>query len=118
MRNAAMLWTGGKDSLLALREACRDGCTIRCLVTFAPPEGAFLAHPLRLIEMQAKALAVPHHVLRITAPYDRGYEMALRGLREQSDIDCVVTGDIAEVAGHPNWVRERSRRVGMDVHTP
>jgi diphthine-ammonia ligase len=113
-----MLWTGGKDSSLALREAAGDGCTIRCLVTFAPPEGAFLAHPLRLIEMQAEALALPHHALRITAPYDRSYETALRGLREEMGIDCVITGDIAEVAGHPNWIRERSRRVGMEVHTP
>ena len=33
-------------------------------------------------------------------------------------IDTVITGDIAEVGGSPNWIRERSRPVGMKVLTP
>ena len=33
-------------------------------------------------------------------------------------IDTVITGDIAEVAGQPNWIRERARPVGMNVLTP
>ena len=37
------LWTGGKDSALALYEARSSGCDIRCLATFAPPEPRFLA---------------------------------------------------------------------------
>ena len=30
----------------------------------------------------------------------------------------MITGDIAEVDGHPNWIRERSTAIGMDVSTP
>ena len=37
MQNAAMLWTGGKDSSMALYEAVQSGYSVRCLVTFAPP---------------------------------------------------------------------------------
>ena len=113
-----MLWTGGKDSALALYEAARDGCRVRCLVTFAPPQPEFLAHPLAFIQLQAQALGLPHSVIPINEPYAESYEAALRTLRDEGGIEVVVTGDIAEVGGSPNWIRERSRPVGMKVHTP
>ena len=118
MENVAILWTGGKDSSMALYEAGQNGYCVRCLVTFAPPAKDFLAHPLAFIKMQAQALALPHYVLPITAPFKKSYETSLRRLRDEIGIDCVVTGDIAEVNGNPNWIRERSRPVGMSVHTP
>lgn len=118
MQNAAMLWTGGKDSSLALFEAGQDGYAIRCLVTFAPPEPEFLAHPLEFMKLQAQALGLPHYVLPVSEPFEKGYETHLRNLRDKMGIDAVVTGDIAEVAGSPNWIRERSRPIGMQVHTP
>jgi diphthine-ammonia ligase len=118
MKNAAMLWTGGKDSSLALYEARRNGYRIECLVTFAPPEPDFLAHPLDFMKLQAQALGLPHHVLQVREPFEEGYETHLRAMRDEMGIDAVVTGDIAEVGGSPNWIRERSRPVGMQVHTP
>lgn len=118
MQNAAMLWTGGKDSSMALYEADQDGYCVRCLVTFAPPEPEFVAHPLAFIKMQAQALALPQYVLPISAPFEKSYETSLCRLRDDMDIQCVVTGDIAEVNGHPNWIRERTRPIGMSVHTP
>lgn len=113
-----MLWTGGKDSALALYEARLSGYDIRCLATFAPPEPRFLAHPLAVIELQAKSVGLPHHVLSVDQPYEAGYERALRRLREVTDIDEVVTGDIAEVDGMPNWILERTRAVSMRAHRP
>lgn len=113
-----MLWTGGKDSSLALYEARQDGYFIRYLVTFAPPEPEFLAHPLSFMKMQARALALQHFVLPINSPFDRGYETCLRKLRDELGVDCIVTGDIAEVGGNPNWIRERNRAIGMSVHMP
>jgi len=118
MKNAAMLWTGGKDSSLALFEAGRNGYCIRCLVTFAPPQPDFLAHPLSFIKLQAQALALPHYVMPIREPFEESYETALAGLRTEMNIDTVITGDIAEVGGSPNWIRERSRPAGLKVHTP
>lgn len=113
-----MLWTGGKDSALALHEAIHDGHHVSCLVTFAPPDAAFLAHPLPFIKIQAQALALPHHVLPISEPFEETYENQLCRLRDETGISTVITGDIAEVNGCPNWIRERSRPVGMHVHTP
>lgn len=116
--NAAVLWTGGKDSALALHEARRDGCRVRCLVTFVPPEADFLAHPLAVMQLQAQALGLPHFLWPVREPFHEGYEAGLRWLKEAQGIDTVITGDIAEVGGHPNWIRERSRPVGMRVITP
>jgi diphthine-ammonia ligase len=118
VQNAAMLWTGGKDSAMALYEAGQNGYCVLCLVTFAPPEPDFLAHPLSFIKMQAQALALPHHVLSISAPFEQSYETSLRRLRDEMGIGCVITGDITAANGSPNWIRERSRPVGMSVHTP
>ena len=118
MQRAAMLWTGGKDCSLALYEARRDGYDVRCLVTFAPPEPKFLAHPPAFIKMQAQALTLPHHILSISEPFEKSYETALVKLRDEMGISTVITGDIAEVNGSPNWIRERSRPVGLQVHTP
>lgn len=113
-----MLWTGGKDSGLALHESARDGCRVRSLATFAPPEPNFLAHPLEFSSMQARALDLPHRVVSVSPPFEQSYEAGLRTLRDEMGIDCVITGDIAEVDGYPNWIRARGRAVGMEVETP
>ena len=68
--------------------------------------------------MQAQALALPHYILPISEPFEKSYEAALCKLREEMGINTVITGDIAELGGSPNWIRQRSRPVGMNVHTP
>jgi uncharacterized protein (TIGR00290 family) len=118
MQNAAMLWTGGKDSAMALYEACQNGYRVHCLVTFTPPDRDFLAHPLRVMKMQAQALGLPHYVMPTSPPFEKSYETSLSKLRDEMGIECVITGDIAEVGGNPNWICERSRQVGISVHTP
>lgn len=115
---AAVLWTGGKDSVLALHEARQSGHRVRCLVTFAPPNPDFLAHPVKFIKLQAEALALPHYLWPVQEPFAESYEAGLRWLKVTLDIDTVITGDIAEVGGRPNYIRERSRPVGMNVMTP
>jgi diphthine-ammonia ligase len=118
MQHAAALWTGGKESSMALYEAVQNDYNISCLVTFAPTAPDFLAHPLSIMKLQAKALGLPHYVLPVTPPFESSYEASLRSLRDEFGITCVVTGDIAEVNGYPNWIRERCRPVGICVHTP
>jgi uncharacterized protein (TIGR00290 family) len=119
MPNVAVSWTGGKDSSLALYEADVSGCEINCLVTFAPSQESFLAHPLAFMKLQAQALGLPHHVINIEEPFERGYENAISSVREEHGIDALVTGDIGEVAGHdPNWMVDRGQRWGVDVLRP
>jgi diphthine-ammonia ligase len=114
---AAVLWTGGKDSSLALHEAREMGMHIRCLVTFVPRNPVFLAHPLPFLEQQALVAGLPHIRLLVNEPFKPGYVAAIRSLKRDG-IGTLVTGDIAEVAGHSNWIGECARRLGMRVVRP
>ena len=104
--------------MLAMYLAARSHCRVQCLATFAPPEPQFLAHPVAFMQMQARALGLPHHLLTVREPAQEGYEAGLRWLRDSLGVDTLITGDIAEVAGQPNWIRERGRSVGLKVLTP
>jgi len=119
MSTAAVSWTGGKDSALALYDAEMLGCRIDCLVTFASRQGRFLAHPLGFMVFQAQALGLPHYVIDVEEPFDRSYEDAISSLKKRRGIDALVTGDVGEVADHdPNWIVDRSARCGIDVLRP
>lgn len=115
----AISWTGGKDSALALYEAKLLGYEIVSLVTFVPagkPE--FLAHPIGFMTYQAEALGLPHCALEIDEPFKESYEKAIQFLRKEHGVVTIITGDIAEVDGQPNWMRECSKYSGVDVLTP
>ena len=118
MSRVIVLWSGGKDAMQALCHAREAGHQVVALVTFAPPSPRFLAHPLSQVRRQAAALGLPHRLVTIEAPFDLGYEQALAALKEEWQLDGVVTGDIDSVGGAPNWIRERCRSLGLTVHTP
>jgi len=115
---AAVLWTGGKDSTLALFEARRLGLAVSLLVTFVPPGAEFRAHPLAVIRRQAESLAIAHLEVEIWPPYEAAYRAALAQLAERQAIGTVVSGDIAAVDGRPNWIRECAAGTGIEVLTP
>ena len=118
LKNAIMLWTGGKDSSLALHEAISSGYQIKCLVTFIPKNPQFLAHPLEFLKYQADSLNLPHHSLEINEPYKDSYVKAINSMKKQYEISTLITGDIAEVNGHPNWIKECCKTSGVEVFTP
>lgn len=113
--SVAVLWTGGKDSALALHEWQGRGVTE--LVTLVPPNAVFRAHDLGLMAWQARAVGLPHHQLLVEAPYEAGYRRAL-GVLQARGIERIVTGDIAEVAGQQSFISARAREVGLDVDLP
>jgi uncharacterized protein (TIGR00290 family) len=113
-----MLWTGGKDSCLAMETAKDQGIEIAELVLFVPAgEVAFQAHPLPMIEKQAEALGLPLRLVEIVEPYRESYVKAFRSM---THVEAVVTGDIDLVDGLPNWVREcvDASGVRLQVMTP
>lgn len=119
MSNVAVSWTGGKDSSLALYDAEMLGCRINCLLTFAPSQARFRAHPISIMRLQAEALGLPHYVIDVREPFEQSYENAILSLKEERGIEALVTGDIAEVAGpNPNWMVDRSVRCGIDLLRP
>jgi diphthine-ammonia ligase len=115
---AIVLWTGGKDSYLALQSVRAHGYQVRGLVTFAPERAEFLAHPLPFIKLQAEALGIEHCVYTVVEPCHANYELQLAAALRDFDAETVVTGDIAEVAGHPNLIAEICDRIGVACERP
>ena len=108
MKTAAVLWTGGKDSMLALL-AVRRRLRVRCLATFTPdPPHPFLAHPLESMVAQSASLGMEHRVLPVRPPLEAAYEAAIDTLAAEG-IEVLVTGDMDRVDGHESWIVERSR---------
>jgi diphthine-ammonia ligase len=112
-----VLWTGGKDSALALHLAKQAGYLPGLLVTFAPPNPQFLAHPIPVIKAQCKAMAIDHRTVTLPQPTIDNYVEELSKLRQEG-IEAVVTGDIDEVEGMPNWIQECARKSGLECHFP
>lgn len=78
---AVLLWSGGKDSYLAYRQARRQNHEIICLVTFAG-DAPFKCHDQRGIMLQSRALRLPSIVRRLKEPYFDGYKSTLRELSD------------------------------------
>lgn len=117
--NAVVLWTGGKDSALALYRARERGLNIVALVTFVPDDGKeFQAHPQNQMKEQAAHLNLPIHFVKISRPYEESYVSALKDLKQTLKISTVVTGDIDEVDGQPNWIEACCRDAQLDVELP
>jgi diphthine-ammonia ligase len=117
-KKAVVLWTGGKDCNLALHEAKKSGYEIIALITFAMGDARFLAHPISVMKLQAKALDLPHIIIPVHEPYKEGYEDAIAELKRTYGIETIVTGDIAEIHGNSNWIRDRSEPAGVQVYLP
>lgn len=112
------LWTGGKDSCFALYEALSLGYQITSLITFTPPRPQFRAHPLHVMKYQAETLQLPHSTVEITEPFEDGYRLAFQVLKKQFGVSAVITGDIDEIQGHPNWIREYAAANDIETVTP
>ncbi len=116
---ACVLWTGGKDSCLALHRALDQGISVASLVTFVPADGRdFKAHPRRIIEQQARAMQIPHIFVPIIEPYEKSYEEKLALLRDMINVEGMISGDIDHVTNLPNWMEQRCLKVGVDMIRP
>lgn len=105
MMKAAVLWTGGKDSALAL-QASLNLYDIRRLVCFVPADNRqFYAHPTQLMALQAQKIGIPIEFVPISDPYKLSYREQIEKIRD-AGIDVLITGDISAVGGMPNWIDE------------
>jgi len=115
---SAMLWTGGKDSSLALYEANKLGYTVKTLITFVPPNPNFLCHPISVMKRQADALLLPHKTIEVTQPLKQNYVKAIQSLKKELGITTLITGDLGEISGHINWIRECCEETDLKALTP
>ena len=113
---AAVLWTGGKDSALALQVSLNLH-HIRRLICFVPVEGRqFYAHPTELMELQAQKIGMPIEFVPISEPYKQSYRQQIEAIRD-TGIKVLITGDISTVGGMPNWIEEVAEGL-VAVHKP
>jgi len=118
MRKAAVLWTGGKDSCLAMHRAYDKGIAIACLATFVPEDRReFEAHPTTETRRQANAMNLDLHFIPVREPYRDSYIKGLTWLKGLG-ITAVITGDINYVEGHPNWIEECCNGLDLEVIRP
>ncbi len=114
-----VLWTGGKDSCLALHLCREQGFEILGLATFIPSdETEFKAHPQSEIQRQAQALSLPIHFIKVVEPYRDSYIKGLQYICYELGADEVATGDIDLVDGHPNWILECCAGLELEVLRP
>ena len=117
-RTAAVLWTGGKDSCLALHRAYDRGVSIACLATFVPEDRReFHAHPTAETRKQADLMHLDLHFIPVQEPYRDSYIKGLTWLKEQG-ITAVITGDIDYIEGHPNWIEDCCHGLDLEVIRP
>ena len=115
-KKAAVLWTGGKDSALALQVSL-NLYDIRRLVCFVPADNRrFYAHPTQLMELQAQKIGIPIEFVPISEPYKQSYHQQIETIRD-SGTEVLITGDISTVGGMPNWIDEVAADL-VEVYKP
>lgn len=102
---AAVSWSGGKESCLALHKVLQSGVNVSLLVTFVS-NGRCISHGLRseLIIAQSEAIDIPLTQKEVTwETYGKGFRETLMELKE-TGIGALVLGDISEIPAHEGWV--------------
>jgi uncharacterized protein (TIGR00290 family) len=116
----AVMWSGGKDSALALWRARRRGLEVRWLLTIhdvLTGRVRFHATPLAAIDAQARAARV--EIVHVPTTWE-GFDAALRAaLADLARAGCtgLVFGDI-HLADVREWYEERTRAAGLEHVEP
>lgn len=116
----ALLWSGGKDSALALTRARRSGLDVRLLLNvYDPASGRVRFHATRteLIAAQAAAARIELRCVGIAwAEFDAGLRSEL-GALAAAGFAGVVLGDI-HLADVRAWYEERVTAAGLEHVEP
>lgn len=120
MQRAVVLWTGGKESWLALCRAREQGINIMGLATFVPASGReFLAHPQPRIREQARYLGLDVHFIAVDENnVFASYVAGLQRFRQALGLSAVVTGDIDQIDQQPNWIETCCGGIGLSAIRP
>lgn len=119
---AAISWSAGKDSALALLRAREAGLDVTTFLTMCEADGTSKSHALapELVAAQVAALgglwravAVPDGV---PGAYAMCFEVALQQLRDHGH-SHIVFGDI-DLQAHRDWLEPVCARVGLQAVFP
>jgi uncharacterized protein (TIGR00290 family) len=114
------MWSGGKDSALALDRARRSGIDVVRLISFydsATRRVRFHATRVELLEAQAKAIGLELHAIPISwLDMEMNLNQELAALRDEG-FAGVVFGDI-HLADVREWYETRVRAAGLEHVEP
>ena len=116
----ALMWSGGKDSALAMKRARAGGLNVARLINFydsATGRVRFHATPVEMLHAQAAAIGVELSAIGTTwTEMEARLETELRALRAEG-FTGVVLGDI-HLADVRAWYEERVRAAGLEHVEP
>ena len=94
------------------------GFEVTFIVTFLS-ETPIVCHPLSLIQLQSKALRLPHIKVKVKEPYFQEYRKAISRFIKENEIEGIVTGDISVVDSfHGNWIDDVCKGLSVKVIKP
>ena len=120
-KKAAVLFSGGKDSCLALYKAVKEGYEIEYLLAIIPSSyDSYMYHKpnLFLLKMQAKMLGIKLIIQKSSKGKEeelKDLEILLRKVKRK--VSCVITGGIAS-SYQGTRVKRLVEKVGLKVITP
>jgi len=117
--SAAVSWSGGKESCLALYRALQNGVKVSHLLTFVS-NGRCVSHGLRseLILAQSRAVGISLVQKEVTwETYGRGFREALSEMKK-AGVKKLVLGDILEIPAHEGWVDGVCRELNVEPIKP
>jgi len=124
MKKAAVLFSGGKDSCLALFKAAQEGYKIVCLLSVVPEiQDSMLFHTpnKELLEKQAEALSIPLITKGTKAREEteelRDLRELIKNAREKYKFGTLVVGGIASNYQAGKF-GEISKNFGLEIYAP
>jgi len=119
VRPAAISWSGGKDSCLALLRARGAGIDVRTFVTMCEPDGTSKSHALspELVEAQVTRFGRTWHPVRVNSgEYRHAFSRMLADLVASGHVQMVF-GDI-DLKAHRDWLEPLCAQAGIEAVFP
>ena len=122
-KTAAVLFTGGKDSMRTIELMLERGYDISCLVTMiSDNEDSYMLHTaaIEVTRLSAKALGIPLFVGRTAGIKEKELEdiySAIREVSESYSFDTLASGGIASVYQRDR-ISSLCQRLGLKTEAP
>ncbi len=119
MKRAAISWSAGKDSMLALLRARAAGLQVDTFLTMCEADGTSKSHalPPALVAAQVAALGGSWRPVPVQpGTYAAAFDAALQSLQAQGHTHLVF-GDI-DLQAHRDWLEPACARAGMQAVFP
>lgn len=120
-RTAAVLFSGGKDSCLALFKAKKQGFKIKYLLTILPSSyDSYMFHKpsLKLLKVQAKVLALPLIVQKSKSIKEKELDDLEKLLRKvKGKVDHIVSGGVASKYQYER-LKALTKKLGFALFCP